>query len=117
VQDFEAFQINKFYYKISAKLADFETAISETGYGKFNYLLLLIAMPCCFSSVFETTTMSLILPSAECDLKLSLVDKGVLNAITYAGKLDFEQSTTAFNFIYIFSERNDKLCFYVGISQ
>lgn len=43
-------------------------------------------MPCCFCSVFSTTTMSLILPSAECDLNLSLVDKGTLNAVTYAGK-------------------------------
>lgn len=65
---------------------DFETAIAATGYGKFNYIMLLIAIPCCFGSVFETTTMSLILPSAECDLNLSLVDKGILNAITYCGK-------------------------------
>lgn len=74
--------------KLLDELADFEKAIESTGYGKFNYLLLIIAMPCCFSSVFETTTMSLILPSAECDLKLSLVDKGVLNAITYAGEVN-----------------------------
>lgn len=70
----------------STKAADFETAIAATGYGKFNYLLLLIAAPCCFTSVFETTTMSIILPSAECDLNLSLVDKGILNAITYGGE-------------------------------
>lgn len=67
------------------ELVDFEMAIEYTGYGKFNYLILLIAMPCCFSSVFETTSMSFILPSAECDLKLSLTDKGILNAITYGG--------------------------------
>lgn len=66
--------------------ADFETAIEQTGYGKFNILLLLIALPCCASSVFETTAMSLILPSAECSLHLSLVNKGSLNAITYCGK-------------------------------
>ena len=72
---------------IPEEAADFEKAIESTGYGRFNYLLLGVAIPCCFSSVFETTTMSLILPSAECDLKLSLVDKGVLNAITYAGNV------------------------------
>ncbi|CAO1425766.1 unnamed protein product [Diamesa serratosioi] len=66
---------------------DFETAIAATGYGKFNYIMLLIAIPCCFGSVFETTTMSLILPSAECDLNLSLIDKGILNAITYCGMI------------------------------
>jgi len=66
--------------------ADFETAIAATGYGKFNYVMLLIAFSCCSTSVFETTTMSLILPSAECDLNLSIVDKGTLNAITYGGE-------------------------------
>jgi hypothetical protein len=105
----------------SEEAADFEKAIESTGYGKFNYLLLLIAMPCCFSSVFETTTMSLILPSAECDLKLSLVDKGVLNAITYAGEYLqcswgqrlILQMCLYFDYIH---PRNDKLSFYVGIS-
>lgn len=67
--------------------ADFETAIAVTGYGKFNYLILLIAMPCCMSTVFETTTMSYVLPSAECDLHLTLVDKGTLNAVTYGGMI------------------------------
>ncbi|XP_049535311.1 uncharacterized protein LOC125950949 isoform X1 [Anopheles darlingi] len=67
--------------------ADFETAIAATGYGRFNYILLLIAMPCCMTTVFETTTMSYVLPSAECDLNLSLADKGMLNAITYTGMI------------------------------
>ena len=66
--------------------ADFETAIAATGYGRFNYLLLLVAMPCCMTTVFETTTMSYVLPSAECDLNLTLADKGMLNAITYTGR-------------------------------
>lgn len=76
--------------------ADFEEAIANTGYGKFNYLLLLIAFSCCTSSIFETTTMSLILPSAECTLKLSLVDKGILNAVTYGGK-QIENETISTN--------------------
>ncbi|XP_058059675.1 uncharacterized protein LOC131210441 [Anopheles bellator] len=67
--------------------ADFETAIAATGYGRFNCILLLIAMPCCMTTVFETTTMSYVLPSAECDLNLSLADKGMLNAITYGGMI------------------------------
>lgn len=67
--------------------ADFETAIAATGYGRFNYLLLLVAMPCCIGTVFETTTISYVLPSAECDLRLSLVDKGTLNAVTYGGMI------------------------------
>uniref|UniRef100_A0AAG5CTN4 Major facilitator superfamily (MFS) profile domain-containing protein n=1 Tax=Anopheles atroparvus TaxID=41427 RepID=A0AAG5CTN4_ANOAO len=72
---------------VAATPADFETAIAATGYGRFNYILLLVAMPCCMTTVFETTTMSFVLPSAECDLNLSLADKGMLNAITYTGMI------------------------------
>ncbi|XP_055387750.1 synaptic vesicle glycoprotein 2B-like [Condylostylus longicornis] len=67
--------------------ADFEKAITESGFGLFNFILVAAALPSCFATVYETSTMSYILPSAECDLKLSLFDKGVLNAITYAGMI------------------------------
>ncbi|KDR24109.1 synaptic vesicle glycoprotein 2B isoform X2 [Zootermopsis nevadensis] len=64
---------------------DFETAISLTGYGKFNYVLNMVAIPAVWSTLFDTTTMSYILPSAECDLNLSDLDKGILNAMVYGG--------------------------------
>ncbi|XP_017114469.1 synaptic vesicle glycoprotein 2B [Drosophila elegans] len=67
--------------------ADFETAIDSAGFGMFNILLLVAAVPAAMGTVYETSTMSYILPSAECDLKLSLLDKGILNAITYAGMI------------------------------
>ncbi|XP_037727027.1 synaptic vesicle glycoprotein 2C [Drosophila subpulchrella] len=67
--------------------ADFETAIDAAGFGMFNIFLLMAAVPAAMSTVYETSTMSYILPSAECDLKLSLLDKGILNAITYAGMI------------------------------
>ncbi|XP_002133644.2 synaptic vesicle glycoprotein 2C [Drosophila pseudoobscura] len=67
--------------------ADFETAIDAAGFGMFNILLLVAAVPAAMGTVYETSTMSYILPSAECDLKLSLLDKGILNAITYAGMI------------------------------
>lgn len=69
--------------------ADFEEAIGATRYGAFNFILLLAGLPCCIATVYETSTMSYVVPSAECDLKLSLMDKGVLNAITYAGNWSF----------------------------
>lgn len=67
--------------------ADFETAIDSAGFGMFNMLLLISAVPAAMGTVYETSTMSYILPSAECDLQLSLLDKGILNAITYAGMI------------------------------
>ncbi|XP_073831034.1 uncharacterized protein [Musca autumnalis] len=67
--------------------ADFETAIKACGFGRFNILLLVAALPAVMATVLETAVVSYILPSAECDLSLDLLDKGVLNAITYAGMI------------------------------
>jgi len=57
-----------------------------SGYGKFNYMLNLVAIPAVWSIAFDTATISYILPSAECDLNLSNLDKGILNAMVYGGK-------------------------------
>lgn len=48
--------------------------------------MLLVAMPCAFSSVFDTTTLAFVAPDAECDLGLTLMDKGLLNAVVYVGE-------------------------------
>ncbi|RZC39043.1 Sugar tr and/or MFS 1 domain containing protein, partial [Asbolus verrucosus] len=77
--------------------ADFETAISATGFGKYNLFLILIAVPAGWSSIFETTTMSYVFPAAQCDLDLSLDDKGLLNAITYLGMIS---SAMIWGFLY-----------------
>ncbi|CAG9840030.1 unnamed protein product [Diabrotica balteata] len=70
-----------------AEPADFERAISASGYGKFNIILYIISTAAGWSFVFETTTMSYVFPAAECDLQLTLNHKGWLNAVTYAGMI------------------------------
>ncbi|KAJ8928321.1 hypothetical protein NQ314_019133 [Rhamnusium bicolor] len=67
--------------------AHFEDAITATGFGKYNILLLLTLVPPALSQVFETAALSYVFPIAQCDLDLSLEDKGLLNAITFAGML------------------------------
>ncbi|XP_067643396.1 synaptic vesicle glycoprotein 2B-like [Eurosta solidaginis] len=67
--------------------ADFEKAMDAAGFGLFNFLLLSICTIAAFSTVFETSTMSYILPIAECDLEMTLFEKGSLNAATYAGMI------------------------------
>lgn len=67
--------------------ADFERAILTSGYGKFNYLLLLAVLPASFSSIFSSSAMSYVLPSAECDLGLTMFDKGLLNSMAFAGMI------------------------------
>ncbi|XP_011067733.1 PREDICTED: synaptic vesicle glycoprotein 2C-like isoform X4 [Acromyrmex echinatior] len=56
-------------------------------YGKFNYLLLLAVLPASFSSIFSSSAMSYVLPSAECDLQLTMFDKGLLNSMAFAGMI------------------------------
>lgn len=66
---------------------DFETAIRETGFGRFNFFTIAVGGICCLGSMSETTVMSLIFPRAQCDLNLSLSDKGALNGIVYIGMI------------------------------
>ncbi|KAH8311003.1 hypothetical protein KR044_003834 [Drosophila immigrans] len=69
------------------RAADFETAIAECGFGLFNVFIMVCAMPCLSAMVFSASAMSYVMPSAECELKLSLLDKGIMNAVTYAGMI------------------------------
>ncbi|KAL1490775.1 hypothetical protein ABEB36_013418 [Hypothenemus hampei] len=67
--------------------ATFEEAITATKFGKYNILLAFLAMLSSFCTVFDTSTMSYTFVAAQCDLELSLSDKGLLNAVTYAGMI------------------------------
>ena len=94
--------------KISSKEANFEEAVAATGYGKFHYLLYLVIIPASWASGFDTSTTSMIAPSAECDLNLTLFQKGILNAIVYAGKnkLCLLKCKSYYIYIYIYTMRN-----------
>ncbi|KAK9879262.1 hypothetical protein WA026_004112 [Henosepilachna vigintioctopunctata] len=63
----------------------FEEAIAATKFGKFNLILIFVSIPAGWASVAESTTMSYVFPAAQCDLDLSLEDKGLLNASIYVG--------------------------------
>ncbi|XP_044742212.1 synaptic vesicle glycoprotein 2B-like [Chrysoperla carnea] len=65
--------------------ADFETAIEATGFGLYNCLLMLCAIPCAMAIGFDSTSLAFVLPVAQCDLELTLFKKGTFNAITYLG--------------------------------
>ncbi|XP_075230659.1 synaptic vesicle glycoprotein 2B-like [Lycorma delicatula] len=71
----------------SQQSVDFETAITYTGYGKFNYMLLFIAFPAACSTFFDTSVMSFTLPVTSCDLQLNDFNKGCLNGAIYAGMI------------------------------
>ncbi|XP_016989964.2 synaptic vesicle glycoprotein 2B [Drosophila rhopaloa] len=67
--------------------ATFDKAIEGAGFGLFNLMLLIVSIPAQSAAIFESSSMSYILPVAECDLRLTLEDKGVLNAMAYAGMI------------------------------
>ncbi|CAH1113625.1 unnamed protein product [Psylliodes chrysocephalus] len=67
--------------------ASFEEAIVATGFGKYNYILLFCIIFPSITQMTETVSISYVLPVAECDLDLSLEDKGILNAVTFAGMI------------------------------
>lgn len=48
-------------------------------------MLLFTAIFATCGNMFESSTMAYILPIAECDLQLTLTNKGILNASAYAG--------------------------------
>ncbi|XP_026672973.1 synaptic vesicle glycoprotein 2C-like isoform X2 [Ceratina calcarata] len=63
--------------------ADIERALTETGYGKFNVFLLVAALPVAWAGIFDTTTTAFFLASAECELDLTFIRKGVLVSIPF----------------------------------
>ncbi|GBP07641.1 Synaptic vesicle glycoprotein 2B [Eumeta japonica] len=67
--------------------ADFEKAIELAGYGRFHYMLLAVCGLVSTSEEMDVISMSFILPSAECDLKLTTHTKGWLNCIIFIGMM------------------------------
>ncbi|XP_034172491.2 putative transporter SVOPL [Osmia lignaria lignaria] len=94
---------------VKKKPADFETAIATAGYGKFQYLLLLAIIPVSWSNSIDTASVAIILPSAECDLQMTLFQKGVLNAIIFVGMV-----SSGYLWGYVADVRGRKIVFMYG---
>ncbi|KYN00411.1 Synaptic vesicle glycoprotein 2B [Cyphomyrmex costatus] len=90
--------------------ANFDTAISTTGYGLFNVLLLLAVLPIAWTAVFDTTSGAFILASAEYDFKLTFFRKGMLVAFPYLG-----MTMTAFIWDYITPYIRMKILFILAL--
>ncbi|KAL1508930.1 hypothetical protein ABEB36_003747 [Hypothenemus hampei] len=63
----------------------FNEAVSLTGYGKYNIFVLLATGGCLMCVIIETMNMSFIIPAAQCDLHLTLSEKGILVSISFLG--------------------------------
>ncbi|XP_073832099.1 synaptic vesicle glycoprotein 2A-like isoform X2 [Musca autumnalis] len=63
----------------------YETALEATTFGKFNYLLILISGLILANVLLETLGISFVLPVSQCDLNLSVQERGIMSAIGFAG--------------------------------
>lgn len=62
-----------------------EDALEKTGFGKFNYGIIILTGAILGSVFLETVSINFILPIAQCDLMLTTSDKGILSGIGFVG--------------------------------
>ncbi|XP_028161923.1 putative transporter SVOPL [Ostrinia furnacalis] len=73
--------------KAPTPMQEVNDALKKCGFGLFHIQILLSSFCALVSGILTSNTTSYLLPSAECDLKMNLVEKGLLNAIPYIGML------------------------------
>lgn len=71
---------------ISFNITKITTNTSILGQGKFQTVLLVVSGCIYATCAISTTTLSFVLPSAECDFKMSSADKGKLSAMPLIGE-------------------------------
>lgn len=70
---------------ISESHSTLENALNKTGFGRFNYCLIILTGAILGCVFLETVSINFILPVAQCDLNLSNSDKGVLSGVGFFG--------------------------------
>jgi VNT family MFS transporter (synaptic vesicle glycoprotein 2) len=62
-----------------------EDAIAETKFGKFNYLLIFLSGFILACASMEATSVTMIIPIAQCELEMTNFHKGLLGSVGYIG--------------------------------
>uniref|UniRef100_A0A2H1VK18 SFRICE_002839 n=1 Tax=Spodoptera frugiperda TaxID=7108 RepID=A0A2H1VK18_SPOFR len=70
-----------------APMKEIDAALVACTFGRFHIKLLSTAFVGFMSGILASSTTAYLLPSAECDLKMDLLQKGLLNAMPYVGML------------------------------
>lgn len=76
--------------EFEAGKANFETAISKVGFGKFNVLIIITGILTAMATIADNTVLSYVIPVVECDLNLSTRQKGLLNSSIFLGEYSFK---------------------------
>lgn len=64
---------------------NFEEALALAGFGKFNYILIVLSGSILAASFVDIGAVNLILAISQCELELTNVHKGILSSIGYVG--------------------------------
>lgn len=61
------------------------------GLGRFHWLLLITCGLCLMSTIVETLNIGFVIPliEMECELSLTLSQKGILNSAAFVGQFDY----------------------------
>ncbi|KAF9422336.1 hypothetical protein HW555_001926 [Spodoptera exigua] len=70
-----------------APMKEIDAALVACTFGRFHIKLLSTAFVGFMAGILASSTTAYLLPSAECDLKMDLLQKGLLNAMPYVGML------------------------------
>lgn len=62
-----------------------EDALEKTGFGKFNFILILLSGAILSAVFLETVSINVILPVAQCDIQMTNQNKGLLSAVGFIG--------------------------------
>ncbi|KAF6206267.1 hypothetical protein GE061_017496 [Apolygus lucorum] len=62
-------------------------ALEKTGYGKYSYCVIIAAGLNVLASIFTTLLLSYVIPATDCDLNLSVGEKGLLSTMMFTGML------------------------------
>lgn len=62
-----------------------EDALASTGFGKFNYGLIVLTGAVLGCVFLETVNINFVLPVAQCDLNMTTENKGMLSGIAFIG--------------------------------
>ncbi|KAH9635885.1 hypothetical protein HF086_002445 [Spodoptera exigua] len=68
-------------------MKEIDAALVACTFGRFHIKLLSTAFVGFMAGILASSTTAYLLPSAECDLKMDLLQKGLLNAMPYVGML------------------------------
>lgn len=67
-------------------MKEIDAALIACTFGRFHIKLLSTAFVGFLAGILASSTTAYLLPSAECDLEMNLLQKGLLNAMPYVGK-------------------------------